>query len=471
MASFAALTAPEADSSTRVRDLDADVTALVDTWLDAEQGYNKLPSLVVSVVHGDKVVFSKGYGSADGAGKVKATPETVYGICSITKLFTSVALMRLVEEGKVRLDDPLTQYVPEFTPSTAATFKVPVTIRSVLMHAGGLPGPAVDVSWDAPYAFPTREELLGGLASQAMYDDALHRWHYSNLGMAIMGEVVARASGEPYARYVSETILQPLSLVHTSFNMPVALRGTGMAIGFSLRNRDGARIPLPPYDARGMQAALGLTSTVNDLTRFALWELRVLRTGNTEILRSATLRDMTRIQWTDPDGKTTWGLGFDVSQVGDEQQFGHSGWCPGYHSVVLSSPKNDTAVVAVMSSPEPAHPIAAQILSLERKILTDSPPCSTPHAADLSDYVGHYTSPEWFGEEYVGRWGDEIIVVALPTDNPAASSMIFRRVSEDHFRLVRADKSLGEDVVFTRDRRRHVIGMHREWGTTTVRRR
>ncbi|PYM95856.1 MAG: hypothetical protein DME04_03530 [Candidatus Rokuibacteriota bacterium] len=98
---------------------------------------------------------------------------------------------------------------------------------------------------------------------------------------------------------------------------------------------------MPRFDVRGAQAAAGFSSTVNDLSKFARWQLRVLRTGKTDVLRAASLREMTRIQWTDPDGKTTWGLGYSVSRSGNDLVVGHGGRCPGYRTLLTTLPQKD----------------------------------------------------------------------------------------------------------------------------------
>src|SRR5664279_138202 len=90
----------------------AEALRVVDVWLDAEQAYQHIPAVSAGVVVGDDLVWSKGYGTIDAERKVAASPKTIYSICSISKLFTSVALMEQYDAGKVRLDDPITTYLP-----------------------------------------------------------------------------------------------------------------------------------------------------------------------------------------------------------------------------------------------------------------------------------------------------------------------------------------------------------------------
>ena len=449
------------DSPTPKSELHPDVARLIDTWLDAEQAYKKLPSMVVGVVKGDAIVFSKGYGRVDGKGGPPATPDTIYSICSISKLFTSIALMQLVEQAKVGLDDDIVKYLPEFTLKQADESSGPVTLRGILMHAAGLPRETINDTWTGPeYPFPTRAEMLAGLARQQMYDRTLNRNQYSNLGITLLGEVVARVSGQPYERYVTDRVIKPLGLERTFPSINDELRGTEMAVGFSSQKRDGSRDEMPRFDVRGAQAAAGFSSTVNDLSKFARWQLRLLRTGKADVLRGATLREMTRIQWTDPDGKTTWGLGYNVSRSGNDLVVGHGGRCPGYRTLLTTLPQKDLgAVVALGSGDDPGLP-ARRALELVQK----TPTPATDKAAALGDYTGRYEPKVGAAELSVQPWGSDLVMLPLPTDNPGEAMEVWRHVGGDRFRLVRQDKTLGMEATFLRDASGKVTSM-RIWGS------
>jgi CubicO group peptidase (beta-lactamase class C family) len=452
------------DSSTAKSELHPDIARLVDTWLDAEQAYKKLPSMVVGVVKSDAIVFSKGYGSVSGKGGPLATPNTIYSICSISKLFTSIALMQLVEQGKVGLDDDIVKYIPEFTVKQTDESSGPVTLRGILMHAAGLPRETINDTWTGPeYPFPTRAEMLAGLARQQMYDRTLNRNQYSNLGFALLGEIVARVSGQPYERYVTDRVIKPLGLDRTSPSINDALRGTEMAVGFSVRKRDGSRDEMPRFDVRGAQAAAGFSSTVNDLSKFALWQLRLLRTGKADVLRAATLREMTRIQWTDPDGKTTWGLGYSVSRSGsNDLVVGHGGRCPGYRTLLTTLPQKELGAVVALGSGDDPDQLGRRTLELVQK----TPTPAREKAPALGDYTGRYEPKVGGGEISVQPWGSDLVTLSLPTENPGEAMQVWRHVGGDRFRLVRQDKTLGAEATFLRDASGKVTSM-RIWGSVT----
>src|SRR5207244_302422 len=137
------------------------------------------------------------------------------------------------------------------------------------------------------------------LSSQEDLYPADTDYQYSNLGMSLLGEVVASASGQPYPEYVQKNILNPLGLKDTTPEMPEKQRGARLATGYSAILRDRTRQPMPFFQARGIAPAAGYASTVEDLGRFASWQFRLLSKGGKEVLAANTLREMQRVHLLD----------------------------------------------------------------------------------------------------------------------------------------------------------------------------
>ena len=214
---------------------------VVDVWLDSVQAYQHIPAISAGVVVGDDLVWSKGYGTIDASHTVAATPQTIYSICSISKLFTSIALMQLYEQGKVRLDDPITTYLPWATIAPAAD-SGPITLRGMLSHSAGLPRESDFPYWSGPdFPFPTREAIRAKIAEQSALYPAERYFQYSNLGLTLVGETVAAVSGQPYAEYAKANVLVPIGLNDTRTFMPMDLYGKRLAVGFGALKRDGTR--------------------------------------------------------------------------------------------------------------------------------------------------------------------------------------------------------------------------------------
>jgi CubicO group peptidase (beta-lactamase class C family) len=290
-------------------------------------------------------------------------------------------------------------------------------------------------------------EKLG--SQQTLYPSSTF-FQYSNLGMSLLGEAVAAVAKTPYENYVTKNILQPLKLANTQPYLPKNLWRTRLATGYSSLYRDGSRKMMPFFQANGIAAAAGYSSTVVDLAKFASWQFRVLA-GNKEILHSSTLKEMQRVQWMNPDGKLTWGLGFTVLQEGNNTYVGHGGSCPGYRSALRVSPKNKMAV-AMMINAQGTDPekYISSIFELLGKVKEPNDTASV--SVDLDAYAGSYDNYTWGGEYVAMPWKGKLAMFTVPSDNPAATMQLFKYMGGDSFRRIRKDEDmLGEELRFERD--------------------
>lgn len=426
-----------------------DALTYLDAWLEAQQAYDHIPGISVAIVKDQELIWSKGYGWADVQNNVPATPATLYSICSITKLFTSIAIMQLYEKGKLRLDDTLTSILPERNIRQQYKDSGPITIRGLLTHSSGLPRESDFPYWSGPdYRFPTKKQVAEKLKDQQTLYPAATYFQYSNLGMTLLGEVVEKISGKPYEVYVEENILKPLRLNKTYPTLPSQLWGNKLAKGYSALNREGTRDIIPVFDAKAIQPAAGYASTVEDLALFASWQFRLLSNGGKEILSASTLREMQRVHWIDPDWKANWGLGFAVFQHNGSTLTGHWGSCPGYHCMLLQDPKEKLAVIVLTNSNENPWKYASQMRNIflrgEREKTKNS-------EADLSQYTGLYNGKPYGSEKKVLNWYGELAILDLPTENPLESMILLKHIHGDVFRRIRRDEGLGEEIIFERD--------------------
>ena len=426
---------------------------VVDAWLDGVQVYQHIPAISAAIVVGDKTEWAKGYGTIDAQHKVPAAPTTIYSICSISKLFTSIALMQQYEAGRVRLDEPLTKYLPWAKLKSTGADSVPITLRGVLSHSAGLPRESPFPYWSEPdYPFPTSEQIRTAIATQSPLYPAERYVQYSNLGFALVGETVEAVSGEPYAQYVSTRVLDPLGLTDTRSFMPMDLYGKRLAVGYDAIHRDGARNLLKPFDTRGITPAAGYTSTVQDIARFASWQFRLLRTGQANVLKASTLREMQRVQFADPDWKTFWGLGFSILHLDDHTYVGHDGGCPGYNTGLRLRPQDETAVVFMDNASETADQFLTGVFAIldKRKGYTFKEPAPAKNI-DLEAFVGHYSNQPWGAEGVTLPWAGGLVYIALPNTDPTTQMTFLKPKGGDTFRSVRDDGSEAEEYVFHRD--------------------
>ena len=425
---------------------------VVEVWLDSVQAYQHIPAITAGVVVGDDMIWSKGFGTIDASHKVPATPQTIYSICSISKLFTSISVMQLYEAGKVRLDDPITTYLPWATIQPAAD-SGPITLRGLLTHSSGLPRESDFPYWTGPdFPFPTHEEIKAKIGTQSALYPAERYFQYSNLGLTLVGETVEAVSGKPYAEYAKANLLGPLGLNDTRTFMPMDLYGTRLAVGYGALKRDGTRDLVKPFNTRGVTPAAGYTSTVEDLGKFASWQFRLLRTGQTNVLQAPTLREMQRVQFMDPDWKTSWGLGFAVLHKDDHTYVGHGGSCPGYHTILLMRNDDQTAVTVMDNGSEGPSAFAEAVFAIldKRKGYEFKAP-PPANGINLEDYAGRYSEQPWGSESVVLPWAGGLAVLSLPTTDPAGDLGFLKPKGADVFRRVRKDGSEAEEVRFVRD--------------------
>jgi hypothetical protein len=215
---------------------------------------------------------------------------------------------------------------------------------------------------------------------------------------------------------------------------------------------------LPLFQAKGITAAAGFSSTVEDLARFASWQFRLLEKGGEEILKASTLREMHRVHWMNPDWQTTWGLGFSVWEVDGRSMVGHGGSCPGYRSILNIDPhKKQAFIVMINAQGVSPNKYATGMRDILKKV--DEKAKERKEAIDLEVYAGHYNEQPWWGEMAVLPFQGKLAVFGLPTENPAQSLTLLKHIEGDTFRRLRKDETLGEEVIFERDETGKVVRM------------
>jgi len=255
----------------------ATALGLLEAWVDAEAAYKDIPGVSIAVVHDQTLLWSRGFGFADRERQARATPQTMYSICSISKLFTSIGVLQLRDRGELQLDDPVAKHLPWFDIQQSYEDAPPVTVRGLLTHSAGLPRETDHSYWTHPeFEFPTREDVIAQLSRQSTLYPPGRYFQYSNLSLTLAGEIITQLSGMPYDTYVKQHILTPLGLNDTFPELPREHRGGRFAMGYGGRRREGGRETIKFFQARGVAPAAGYASTVEDLSKFASWQFRLL---------------------------------------------------------------------------------------------------------------------------------------------------------------------------------------------------
>lgn len=432
-----------------------DAIQLASVWLEAQKDFEQLPGISVAVVEDQEILWTAAFGNANSEDAIRMQPNTLCSICSISKLFTSVAIMKLYDEGKVRLDDKVADLLPSYTLPQKYDESGPVTIRTLLTHSSGLPREADYPYWTGPdFPFPSKKQINDKLGGQETLYPASTYFQYSNLGLTLLGQIVEEVSGSFYDDYVAKNILTPLGLKDTRPYMPKELYGKQLAVGYGALTRKSKRERLKLFQANGITPAAGFSSNVTDLADFASWQFRLRDQVAKEILKPATLKYMQQVHWTNPDWKTTRGLGFVVYKGSNGNTWvGHGGSCPGYRSTLQLDLKTKMAY-AVMINAGGTNP-SSYVQGIQ-SILAKAPSKDEHEGTDntvvnLEEFSGYYSNQPWWSEKYIGVWGDKLVTLNLPSRSPGDSMTMYQHIEGDTFRRIRDDNELGETMVYQRD--------------------
>lgn len=314
-----------------------DLARTLEERVREEQSSQQLPSLVVGAGCDGRLEWWAGAGRA-GSTDAAPTEDTQYRIGSISKTFVAVCVLRLRDEGRVDLSDDIGRHIPELA-------DLHVNVAHLLSHTAGLPAETPAPWWErvpggdftALVASTLRPELLRWRAGR--------RFHYSNPGYAVLGELVSRVRGAPVWDVVDDELLGPLGMTRTS-PRPVPPHADGLAV------HPHAPLVLsePEHDAGAMAPAGQLWSTIEDLARWS----GVIAGARPEILSPQTAAEMAEpLAVSDiPDQPWTaaYGLGLQVTNVGGIRRAGHAGAMPGHWAMLLVDQKSKDSLVALANS-------------------------------------------------------------------------------------------------------------------------
>jgi CubicO group peptidase (beta-lactamase class C family) len=302
----------------------------------------------IAVFRDGQPVLAKGYGYADLAERVPASANTIYRLASITKQFTAAAILHLAEEGKLSLDDRISDYLPHYPASGHR-----ITIRNLLSHTSGVSDVAViPILEEAGGLGYTRERIIDLVASQPLDFEPGTGHSYSNVGFILAGMVIEKVSGTTYAGYLTNEVLRPLGLDQTSFCPDEQPSADRWAHGYDSQHGNWSRalrlgrapafIDPAPINMEVLSSAGGLCSTVTDLARWP----GLLRS----FLDPASYREMSRPTVLADGTKVPYGLGLQIRDFGSHSAVSHGGVVTGFVSMVADFPEDDVTVAMLVNS-------------------------------------------------------------------------------------------------------------------------
>ncbi|QDT56040.1 D-alanyl-D-alanine dipeptidase [Caulifigura coniformis] len=316
-----------------------EIAARLSEFIRSEIQVKNIPAFSISLVDGDRVVWAQGFGTARADGNVPATADSLYRVGSVSKLFTDMAVMQLVEQGKIDLDADVKAVLPTF--AVTNPFDGRITLRRVMSHRAGLVRePPVGNYFDPEE--PTQLATTESLNRTSLVYAPGTRTKYSNAGIGLAGAVVETVGGRAFEEQIQSALLKPLGMQSSSF-LRSRIDPARIAEAF-MWSHDGQRFPAPTWDL-GTLGAGNLYSSVNDLSRFLIAVLGGGEIEGTRVLSSDLLQQML----TPQDGGSDYGIGFGVGKLDGHDTFGHGGAVYGYATQVKGIASEKVAVAAVAS--------------------------------------------------------------------------------------------------------------------------
>ncbi len=381
--------------------------AAVDAFVAREVADKKLPALSIALVDDQAIVWSKGYGFTDAGKTLPATAETVYRVGSVSKLFTDIAVMQLVEQGRIDLDAPVKKYLPDFAPKGEHAGSI--TLRQMMAHRSGLVREPPVGSYFDPSS-PGLDTTIASLNGTELVYEPGSRLKYSNAAISAVGLALQKVEGQPFAPLVARRVLGPLGMTDSGFELtPELKRRLASATMWAYH---GKEFPAPTF-ALGIAPAGCMYSTADDLGRFLMAIFAGGKGPNGTILKPETLAEMMRVQFPARSGDTRgFGLGFSLGRFQGHRRIGHGGAIYGFATELAALPDQKLGAV-VIASRDCANAVTTRITDValgqmlavrENKPL---PPIesTTPLGPGVAKrWAGHYRSPRGLVRPDRVRW-------------------------------------------------------------------
>jgi CubicO group peptidase (beta-lactamase class C family) len=352
----------------------------IDDYIKAKQEKLHIPSVSIAVIQEGKVVKKQSYGLANVEHSIKASPDTVYQLASLTKQFTATAIMMLIGDGKLRLEDKIVDILPDLPDAWKD-----VNVRHLLNHTSGIKNYTnTETFWDTPHKDYTQQEIIDLVVKEPMDFAPGEKHAYSNMGYFLLGMIIEKLTGTTYNAFLTERIFQPLGMAQTRLN---SMRDTipNRAQGYSweedaMRNAEFVR-------PTQVLAAGGLVSTINDMIQ---WDAALT---SEKLLTKPVLEEMWAPTKLNNGEMANGGFGWGVGNINGHRQTMHGGGIPGFQTYITRFVDDHLTVIVLTNTNngEPqliAYSIAQRYLPT---LVAPKPPTVEVAQEVLETYNGYYS--------------------------------------------------------------------------------
>jgi CubicO group peptidase (beta-lactamase class C family) len=404
-------------------------------WLEYRRWYLRIPGVQFAVRRHGELKVSDAVGVSNLESGAPLTSQHLFRIASHSKTLAAVLVLQLVEQGALRLDDPVAMHVPDVANSPLADR----TLGELLTHSGGVIRDSEDGDfWQVLRPFPDRAELIEiARAGSAAVLARNEHFKYSNIGYGLLGLVIEAVSGDSFAQRVQERIAAPLGLHDLGGELDPS-RADDYAAGHSSLATARARAVIEHVDTRALAAATGCYATAHDLTAF----FSALLPDRPDLLDADSQRRQRHWHWDIKQGERRYGVGVFLDRIAETELFGHTGGYPGHITATFADPA-DGWVISVLTNciDGAASQLGSAFFHLNRLRST------ADHARsedDAARFTGRFAS--LWGVADVVRLDGRLFTVH-PTDaEPAEEAAALEVVDDTTLRIVggRGGNSYGE---------------------------
>lgn len=381
----------------------------VADWLGFQMRSSELPGCVLAVSHSGKLAYERAFGVADIETGEILTPRHRFRVASHSKTFTSAGVMKLRDQRRLRLDDPVGMHLPGLHEGLAG-----VTVAQLLAHSAGVIRDGVDAGhWLERQPFLDAAALDAELARPLALAPN-EQFKYSNIGFGLLGKLIASVAGEPYNSWIAREVVAAAGLTETAPDMPI--EGGPLARGHGLRFPLGRRpVFAGETPTHALAPATGFVSTAADLSRFFS---QLSPEASQSVLSPESRREMSRRQWRAPYAgqERYYGLGAMSGEVEQRAWFGHMGVFPGYITRTAVVPEWDVAVSIVTNANDGlANPWIDGALHIMNAFAVNGAP-----EPAVADWTGRWWS-HWGAFDLVPM-GDKVVAAVPATLTPLADA-------------------------------------------------
>lgn len=360
---------------------------ILDLWIPEKIKFDNTPGVSVGIIYKGKLVYKKSFGYADEANKTLATSKTGYRIASISKTFTSVSILQLAEQKKLKLDDKVEKYLPWFKSERGGLKTSQITIRQLLSHSAGVFRDGQSPHWEDDN-FPNLEMLKKSISKETLVLEPRKQFKYSNFGFAVLGQIIEKVSGMTYAEYTTLNIIRKLNMENTASDFEVRFENN-LANGYSRTIPDQKRKVFRPSKTNAYAPATGFLSNVSDLAKY----VSALNFHGHNLLSRKSMKEATKKYRETTKDKEWYGLGFGIYQISKRKVVGHGGGFPGFITRIGLDMKNDIGVIVLTNAIDGmAGIIHDGIFETIYKLIDDEHYSKKTKRIKLSDYEASYRS-------------------------------------------------------------------------------